>query len=189
MFQVRFHGRGGQGAVTGSELLSVAAFHDGKFAQAFPSFGSERMGAPVASFCRISDHEIRTREPVVLPDAVLVQDATLLHAVEVFQGLDDTGWVLINTGRDVLDLGLGDLAERLPTGHLRAVPATEIAMDHVGRPVPNAALLGALAALTGVVSLPSIHAAIRARFSGRLADANAAAASAGYAALGGAGPC
>lgn len=87
MLQVRFHGRGGQGVVTAAELLSVAAFLDGHEAQAFPSFGSERMGAPVAAFCRISDTPIRLREPVTEPDVVVVVDATLLHHVDVFAGL------------------------------------------------------------------------------------------------------
>ncbi len=87
MFEVRIHGRGGQGVVTAAEMLSLAAFDEGRYAQAFPSFGSERMGAPVVSFCRIDDHEIRTREPVMEPDALIVQDPTLLHQVDVFGGL------------------------------------------------------------------------------------------------------
>ena len=97
MFQVRIHGRGGQGVVTAAELLSVAAFLDGRHAQAFPSFGSERTGAPVVAFCRIDDRAIRTREPIVAPDALIVQDPTLLHQVDVFGGLRRGGWVLLNT--------------------------------------------------------------------------------------------
>ena len=87
MFQVRVHGRGGQGVVTAAELLASAAFREGRHAQAFPSFGSERTGAPVVSFCRIDDLPIRTHEPVTEPDAVIVQDPTLLHQVELFAGL------------------------------------------------------------------------------------------------------
>jgi pyruvate ferredoxin oxidoreductase gamma subunit len=87
MFQIRLHGRGGQGVVSGAEMLSVAAFLEGRYAQAFPSFGSERMGAPVMAFCRIDDKEIRLREPVLEPDAVIVQDPTLLHQVDLFSGL------------------------------------------------------------------------------------------------------
>ena len=87
MFQIRFHGRGGQGVVTAAEMLSVAAFAEGKFAQAFPSFGSERTGAPVVSFCRIDDQPIRSREPVIKPDALIVQDMTLIHQVDIFAGL------------------------------------------------------------------------------------------------------
>ena len=87
MFQVRIHGRGGQGVVTAAEMLSVAAFLEGHWAQAFPSFGSERMGAPVTAFCRIDNKEIRSREPVAEPDALIIQDPTLLHQVSVFEGL------------------------------------------------------------------------------------------------------
>src|SRR5208282_521071 len=87
MFQVRIHGRGGQGVVTGADLLSVAAYLEGKHAQAFPSVGSERMGAPVVSFCRIDDKEIRLREPILEPDALIVQDPTLIKAIDVCQGL------------------------------------------------------------------------------------------------------
>ena len=99
MFEVRLHGRGGQGVVTGATLLSVAAFIEGLRAQAFPSFGSERMGAPVVSYCRIARSEIRLREPVLAPDGVIVQDPTLLHSVDVFGGLAPDGYVLINSTR------------------------------------------------------------------------------------------
>lgn len=93
VFEARIHGRGGQGVVTAAEVLSVAAFLEGRHAQAFPSFGSERSGAPVVSFCRIADGEIRLREPIMEPDAVIVQDPTLLHQVEVFAGLKMAGYV------------------------------------------------------------------------------------------------
>src|SRR5690242_21681029 len=97
MFQIRVHGRGGQGVVTAAELLSVAAFAEGRHAQAFPSFGSERTGAPVVAFCRLDDRPIRLREPVLEPDAVIVQDATLLRQVDVLNGLSDDGYLLVNT--------------------------------------------------------------------------------------------
>jgi len=175
--------------VTGAELLSVAAFLEGKYAQAFPSFGSERMGAPVVAFCRISDHEIRSREPVVGPDIVVIQDATLLHSVEVFQGLAPDAYVLINTAKRFEQLGCGELVAKLPPGHARSVAATELALKHVGRAVPNAALLGGLAALTRVVAIGSICDAIRARFRGSVGDANVASASAAYALLSGEATC
>src|SRR5581483_10456113 len=91
MFSVRFHGRGGQGVVTAAELLAAAAFNEGRHAQAFPSFGSERMGAPVMSFCRIDDKPIRTHEPVTEPDALIIQDQTLLHQADLFGGLSKQG--------------------------------------------------------------------------------------------------
>ena len=108
MFQVRIHGRGGQGVVTAAEMLSVAAFDEGRHAQAFPSFGSERMGAPVVAFCRIDDKEIRLREPIMEPDAIIIQDPTLLHQVDVFAGLKKDGYILINTSKTFDQLGLGD---------------------------------------------------------------------------------
>lgn len=176
MFQIRIHGRGGQGVVTAAELLSLAAFREGRHAQAFPSFGSERTGAPVVSFCRIDDHPIRLREPVLVPDALIVQDPTLLHQVEVFAGLPADGYVLINTRRSLEELGLDDLVASHRRERLRTVPATEIAMKHVGRPLPNAALLAAFAAVTGAISLESVHAAIREKFSSKIAASNVAAA-------------
>jgi pyruvate ferredoxin oxidoreductase gamma subunit len=181
MFQIRIHGRGGQGVVTAAEMLSVAAFREGKHAQAFPSFGSERTGAPVVAFCRIDDKEIRVREPILEPDALIIQDPTLLHQVDVFAGLKPGGIILINTARSFEDLGLGELVHRFKTC---TVPASELALKHVGRPVPNAALLGAFAALSGLISLDSVAAAIGEKFGGKVAAANVAAATAAHQALG-----
>ncbi len=177
MFQIRIHGRGGQGVVSAAEMLSIAAFREGKHAQAFPSFGSERTGAPVVAFCRIDDREIRLREPVMQPDALIIQDPTLLHQVDVFAGLAHGGTILINSSRSFEELGLQELVQRYRT---RTLPASEIALRHVGRPLPNAALLGGFAAVSSQVSLESVTAAIRSKFSGKIADGNAAAASAAY---------
>jgi pyruvate ferredoxin oxidoreductase gamma subunit len=180
MFQVRIHGRGGQGVVTAAELLSVAAFYDGRHAQAFPSFGSERMGAPVVAFCRIADQAIRSREPVTHPDAVVVQDPTLLHHVDLFAGLSLSGYVILNSSRSPAELGISELAGRMPAGRLVTVPATDLARTYTGRPLPNATLLGALSATTGMVSMASLLRAIRQRFPGRVGDTNAAAAEAAF---------
>lgn len=179
-FEVRVHGRGGQGVVTAAEMLSVAAFGEGRFAQAFPSFGSERTGAPVVSFCRFSDRPIRTREPVVAPDALLIQDATLVHQVDLFAGLAPDGYVLVNTSRTFDELDLGDYVEGRDPGRLATCPATELALEHVGKPLPNAALLGGFAALTGQVSLAAIAKAIRERFAGAVGERNVAAAGAAF---------
>jgi len=180
MFQIRVHGRGGQGVVTSAEMLSVAAFLEGRWAQAFPSFGSERMGAPVMAFCRIDDREIRSREPVARPDALIIQDPTLLHQVNVFEGLSPSGYVLINTGRSLDQLGIAEFLGTLPAGHVRAVPATELSVRHMGRPLPNTALLGALCAVTGVLKLASVEEAIRQKFRAELAAKNIAAAREAY---------
>ena len=185
MFQIRIHGRGGQGVVTAAEMLSVAAFLEGRHAQAFPSFGSERTGAPVVSFCRIDDKEIRLREPILEPDALIVQDPTLFRVIDVFQGLRPNGYLLVNTNKTFDELNLGDVVAKLPAGHRgpcrRAISPRSI----VGRPVPNAALLGAFAALTGLVHLNSVATAIREAFPGKIGEANVAAATAAFESIAG----
>ncbi|MFN8162885.1 MAG: 2-oxoacid:acceptor oxidoreductase family protein [Solirubrobacterales bacterium] len=181
MFQVRVHGRGGQGVVTAAALLSVAAFDEGLHAQAFPSFGSERTGAPVVAFCRIADAPIRVREPVAEPDALIVQDPTLLHQVDLFGGVGPDGYVLINSSRGLEELGLAEFAQGFRRERLMTVPASEIARAELGRPLPNAALLGGFAALTGALRLDPVTAAIRERFPGKVGDGNAAAAEAVFA--------
>jgi pyruvate ferredoxin oxidoreductase gamma subunit len=187
MFEVRIHGRGGQGVVTAAEMLALAAFDEGRYAQAFPSFGSERTGAPVVSFCRIDDHEIRTREPIMEPDALIVQDPTLLHQVDVFGGLKAEGFILINTAKSFDELGLGEFAKGFRHERLLTVPASELARENMtppARAVANAALLGGFAALTalvaGLVSLDAVERAIRERFSGAVAEGNVAAAQAAH---------
>jgi len=179
LFQIRIHGRGGQGVVSGAEILSVAAFIEGRHAQAFPSFGSERTGAPVMAFCRIDDKPIRLREPVLEPDALIVQDCTLLHQVDLFNGLREGGVVLFNSTRTPEELGLAGIAS---TYRLVTVPATELAMRHVGRPLPNAALLGGFAAVTGQLHLESVVKAIAEKFPRAIADKNIAAAREAHAA-------
>jgi pyruvate ferredoxin oxidoreductase gamma subunit len=181
MFQVRIHGRGGQGVVTAAEMLSIAAFNEGRHAQAFPSFGSERTGAPVVSFCRIDDREIRLREPIAEPDALIIQDATLLHQRGLLDGLTPDGYLLINSRRGFDELGLADIVAGYRHERLLTVPATELALEHVGRPLPNAVLLGGFAALSGLISLGSVTRAIHEKFSGSVADANVTAAQRAFA--------
>ncbi len=166
--------------MTAAEVLSVAAFLAGRHAQAFPSFGSERMGAPVVSYCRISDEPIRSREPVVDPDALLILDPTHIHQVDLLAGLQPEAFVLVNTTRELGDLGLGELAERLQRTRLLTVPATELAREHLGRPIPNVVMLGGFSAITGMVPIDAVLAAIGERFSEDVAAANAAAATAAH---------
>ncbi len=180
MFQVRIHGRGGQGVVSAAEMLSIAAFDEGRYAQAFPSFGSERMGAPVQAFCRIDDKEIRLREPVMQPDALIIQDPTLLHQVDLFNGLSPAGYILINSTRGFAELGIADFVRGFPRDHVCTVAATELALKHVGRPLPNAALLGGFAAISGQLHFASVAKAIRGKFPGKVGEANVAAARAAY---------
>jgi pyruvate ferredoxin oxidoreductase gamma subunit len=171
MFAVRLHGRGGQGIVTTAELLAVAAFEEGRHAQAFPTFGSERTGAPVAAYVRLDDRQIRTHAPIAAPDALIVADATLFRQVDVLAGGKEGGVVLVNAGSP---------AEVPPGVAAIAVPASRLAMTHVGRNAPGVVLLGAFAAVTGQVSLSALTSAIRLRFRGTVAEGNVAAARAGF---------
>lgn len=156
--------------------MSVAAFIEGKHAQAFPSFGSERMGAPVVSFCRIDDKEIRLREPIMAPDALIIQDTTLLHSIDVFQGLKEDGFIVINSARSFDDLGIADYVAKFPPHHVCHIGATELAMKHVNRAVPNAVLLGAFAAISGQLHMDAVAKAIAEKFPGSVGEANIAAA-------------
>jgi pyruvate ferredoxin oxidoreductase gamma subunit len=162
--------------VTAAELLAVAVFAEGGYAQAFPTFGSERTGAPVAAFCRIDTKPIRSREPIANPDAVIIADVTLLGQIDVLAGLQAEGCVLVNTADPLSHF-------EVPGARIIAVPATEMVVRHVGRPVPGAALLGAFAAATGRVGLGSVLAAIRERFPGPVAQRNCAAAQEAHASV------
>lgn len=180
MIQIRIHGRGGQGVVTAAEILAIAAFTGGQYAQAFPSFGSERKGAPVTAFCRMNHRKIRSREPVLRPDVVIIQDPTLLHQVDLFSGLAPAGFILMNSTKTFEDLGIGDFAGKFPPDHVCTVPATDIALEHLGRPLPNAGLVGGFAALTGELAIESVKEGIRQRFPGVTGGKNVAAAAAAY---------
>ncbi len=180
MFQVRIHGRGGQGVVSASELLSVAAFEEGKFSQSFPSFGSERMGAPVQAFARISDHPITSREPVMEPDMLIIQDPTLFNAINVFEGANTDGYLLINSAKTPEQLGIEDMTDNYPPNHVITMPATELAVKYIKQPKPNTVLLGAFAALSHMVHMPALEKAILEKFPKRIADPNIIATKAGY---------
>jgi len=180
MFQIRIHGRGGQGVVTAAEMISIAAFEEGRYAQAFPSFGSERTGAPVVAFCRISDRGIRLREPIMEPDAVIIQDRTLLRQIPVFSGLKNNGYIIINTNKELEELEIGDLVKGQERNKIFTIPATELSIKHVGRPVPNVPLLGGFAAASGVIKLEAVIQAINQKFSGKIAENNIAAATEAY---------
>ncbi|MDR0555620.1 MAG: 2-oxoacid:acceptor oxidoreductase family protein [Holosporaceae bacterium] len=172
MFQVRIHGRGGQGVVTAAEMLSIAAFLEKKYSQAFPSFGSERTGAPVVAFCRISDREIRLREPILEPNALIVQDKTVIESSHALDGILEGGYVLVNSS-----IPLSSCPKNVS---LRCIDATGIALEYVGRPIPNAVLLGGFAALTSVIKIDSVIDAIKTKFSGAIAEKNISAAQVAY---------
>ncbi len=176
MFQVRIHGRGGQGVVSAAEMLSIAAFEQGMFSQAFPSFGSERMGAPVVSYVRMDDDVIELREPVFEPDLLVIQDPTLFHAVDVFEGLKADGFVLINSRRQPEELGIQEATDKLPSGHVATIPATHLAMQYLKRSTPNTVLLGAFTAMSELLKIESVEKAILDKFSGAVGESNVAAA-------------
>jgi pyruvate ferredoxin oxidoreductase gamma subunit len=172
--EVRIHGRGGQGSVTAAELLAVAAFEDGKYSQAFPFFGVERRGAPVTAFMRLSDNKIRLRSQVYEPDYVIVQDATLVSAVDVTAGLKPAGIVIVNSEKSAEQVGLDSGID------VRTIDATGIALEVIGRPIVNTTLLGAFAGATGEISIDSIKQSVLARFLGKIGKVNAQAAERAY---------
>jgi pyruvate ferredoxin oxidoreductase gamma subunit len=149
MFQVRIHGRGGQGVVTAAEMLSIAAFEEGRHAQAFPSFGSERTGAPVVAFCRIADKEIRLREPIMEPDALIIQDPTLLLSGRRLFRPEERRLHPDQHQPHLRRAGTRRLCPRLAERALCTVPATDLSRKHVGRPMPNVPLLAGFAAASG----------------------------------------
>ncbi len=175
MFEIRFHGRGGQGAVTSAELIAHAAIEEGKFGQAFPSFGPERRGAPVMAFARVSDVTIRNRSAVYNPNAVLVLDPSLLKLVNVADGLAEGGVIVVSSRRPAEDLR----AEFKLPGRLAVVNGLAIAMKTIRRPITNTTMLGALLKATAdgdktLVDLDALEHALHNRF-GRIAAPNIAA--------------
>jgi pyruvate ferredoxin oxidoreductase gamma subunit len=174
MLEIRFHGRGGQGAVTAAEILAIAAFYDGKYSQAFPFFGVERRGAPVTAFARIDDRFIRLRSQIYSPDYIVVQDPTLLEVVDVAEGLSDEGKAIINTEKKPQEIVLDTKAE------IYTINATKIALDVLGVPIVNTAMLGAFAAVSKVVTLDSLKKAVSKRFPEKLALKNQKAVEVAY---------
>lgn len=181
MFQIRIHGRGGQGVVSASEMMSVAAFYNNRYSMSFPSFGSERMGAPVMAFVRIDDKEIELREPVLDPDLLIIQDPTLFQAIDVFSGLKPDGYVLINSRKNAEELGVEEVIKHLPDGHVVNVPATELALKHLKRSTPNTVLMGAFTAIReDLFTMESVEKAIMEIFPGKVGEMNVTAAKAAY---------
>ena len=171
VIEIRWHGRGGQGAWTASELLARAAILEGKYIQSFPEFGPERMGAPIRAFTRISEKPINLHCTVYNPNAVVVLDPTLMEAVPITEGIQPNGTLLVNIKKSPAELrnGLGQVNAKIWT-----VPATEIALNVLGRPITNTAMLGALVKATSLVSLESVENVVKKRFPGALAEKNIA---------------
>jgi len=170
MIEIRFHGRGGQGSVTCAELLALAAIGEGKYAQAFPSFGPERRGAPVLAFCRISDEPIKLRANIYEPDIVVVLDSTLLKLVNVASGLKGNG-LIVTTSQDKPEKVKELLGGK---NRLAVVDAIKIAMEVLGVPITNTAMLGSLVKASELVKKESFVPPLKERF-GRIADKNISA--------------
>lgn len=170
MIEIRFHGRGGQGAVTAAEILAKAAFEDGKYSQAFPFFGVERRGAPVMAFTRIDNEPIQIRYQVYEPDYVVVLDEGLIDVVDVFSGLKDKDNIIINSNSEkAVERGQGSL-----------IDATGIALDNLGVPIVNTVMLGSFAKKSGEVSLDSIVKVIKETFPGKMGENNSKACEIAY---------
>lgn len=165
MKEIRLHGRGGQGAVTAASILAVAGFADKKYTQAFPTFGVERRGAPVTAFVRIDDNFIRRRDQVYNPDILVVLDSSLFKVVDVTAGAKPGAMIIINTSGKASDY-------KLEGFDVRCIDATKEAFSVLGRDIVNTAMLGAIAAYTGLVKKEAIHEAIKEQFSGELAAKN-----------------
>jgi pyruvate ferredoxin oxidoreductase gamma subunit len=175
MIEVRWHGRGGQGAVTSVELLAVAAIGAGKYAQGFPSFGPERRGAPVAAFSRIDDKKIKVRSGIYQPDVVVVLDSSLIGLVNVIDGLKPNGKLIVNTPKTPEEIR----QELNFKGTVATVDGTGIARKEMGVPIANTTMIGALLKIIGVMGLDAMKEAVDHRF-GRIAQKNLAAMKRAY---------
>ena len=161
MLEIRWHGRGGQGAVTASKMLAESAMTLGKFIQAFPEYGSERQGAPIKSFTRISDQKIRYHSQVTTPDVVLVLDPTLLGVVDVTEGLGEEGILIINTPASPAEIRK---QMKLKGRKLYTVDATGISIRHLGKPIPNTPMVGAVVGITKFLSPQAVADDFRVKF-------------------------
>ena len=167
MIEIRWHGRGGQGAVTSVELLALAAIEEGKFAQGFPAFGPERRGAPVLAFNRVNDKQIKVRSGIYTPDVVIVLDSSLVKLVNVTEGLKPDGILIVNTIHSPQEI-----REQLKyPGKIYTVDATHIAREELGTPITNTTMLGALVKATKVIKLDSLKGPLEHRF-GKIAQKN-----------------
>ncbi len=176
MIEIRFHGRGGQGAVTSAELLALAAIQKGKYAQAFPSFGPERRGAPVLAFSRVDDKQIRLRSQIYEPDVIMVLDSSLLDIMDVTEGLIEGGTLVVNS-----KLPLEELSKRFSfKGKLYSVDANSLARKILGRPIANTTMLGALLRATGLVDMKDMNQPLLHRFGEALGSKNEKAMRAAY---------
>ncbi len=174
MIEIRLHGRGGQGAVTASRIIATAAYEEGKYSQAIPMYGTERRGAPLTAFVRIDDVRVRERELVHNPEISIVLDPLIAKQQAVVDSLKPGGLVLLNTAYPPEEVKIGGDFK------VATVDATTIALETLGRPITNTAILGAFAKITGLLKVESLEKAIKKFFPGRLGDMNIAAVKRSY---------
>ncbi|MGA2775597.1 MAG: 2-oxoacid:acceptor oxidoreductase family protein [Candidatus Omnitrophota bacterium] len=174
MKEIRIHARAGQGAITTASLLGYAYFLKGMYPYAFPHFGAARMGAPMNAFVRVDSKPVRLRSQIYEPDYIIIMDATLMRGFNCLSGLKDKGIVVVNQ-REGMELPKAGVSQKV-----LVVPATEIAMRTIKRPLGNTALIGAFAAATGELELDAVLEAIKKRFSGAAQEANIEAVKQGF---------
>ncbi|MDD5120414.1 MAG: 2-oxoacid:acceptor oxidoreductase family protein [Candidatus Omnitrophica bacterium] len=174
MKEIRIHARAGQGAITTAALLGFSYFNEGKYPYAFPNFGAARMGAPMNAFVRVDADPVRLRSQIYEPDYVIIVDPTLLRGFNCFSGLKEDGVAIINGTKDT------ELPKLKAKQKVFLVPANEIAMKNIGRPLGNTALIGAFAAATGELKLENLVAVVKNRFSGKAQEGNVRAVSEGF---------
>ena len=164
IIEVRWHGRGGQGVVTASKLLATSALAEGKYIQAFPEYGPERMGAPIQSFTRISDLPVNIHCHVTNPDMVVVLDPTLIGPVDIIEGLTEEGIIVVNTNESPVQIRN---KLQLKGRKIFTVDANKIALEELGRPIPNTPMIGALIKATGLLELDNVISDIKKKFTGK----------------------
>ena len=174
MKEIRIHARAGQGAITTASLLGYAYFLEGMYPSAFPYFGAARMGAPMNAFVRVDSKPVRLRSQIYEPDYLIIADATLMRGFNCLSGLKDNGIVIMNE-REGVEIPKVSAAQKI-----FVVPATEIAMKTIGRPLGNTALLGAFCAAANELKLETLLEAIKKRFSGKALEGNLQAAKLGF---------
>ena len=180
--EIRWHGRGGQGTVTAAKVFADACLSGGRYIQAFPEYGPERAGAPLRAYNRVSSRELRMHCPVLKPDIVVVVDATLLDGIDVSEGAPDNAAFIVNTGMEPMQIR--NKLKAKPTQKVFSVDGTKIALETIGRPMPNAPMVGALSKVSGIVSLQGILEDTKKnfgkKFSQKIIDGNLEATKRGY---------
>lgn len=180
--EIRWHGRGGQGTVTAAKVFADACLSGGRHVQAFPEYGPERAGAPLRAFNRISDRELRLHCPVLNPDIVVVVDATLLDSIDIAAGVSDDGAFIINSSRDPRELR--EKLHAKASQRVFTIDATKVAVDTIGRPMPNATLVGALTRVSGLITIEAamldVEKSFGKKFSRKIIEGNIDATKRGY---------